>query len=76
MRELFAHRRPSDLDLSALGSQRGGDVVCRLHSLVLSFKLCSTESEAYIEGVLMRVATMPASKIASLTLWAWQAARA
>jgi hypothetical protein len=58
------------------GSQRGGEVACRLYSLVLSCKQCGADSEAYIEDVLMKVATTPASEIASLTPWAWQAARA
>ena len=58
------------------GSQRGGEVACRLYSLVLSCKQCGADPEAYIEDVLMRVATTPASEIASLTPWAWQAARA
>jgi len=58
------------------GSQRGGEVACRLYSLVLSCKQCGADPEAYIEDVLMRVATTPALEIASLTPWAWQAARA
>ena len=33
-------------------------------------------AEAYLEDLLMKVATTPASEIASLTPWAWQAARA
>ena len=57
------------------GSQRGGEVACRLYSLVLSCKQCGADPEAYIEDVLMKVATTPASEIASLTPWAWQAAR-
>jgi len=58
------------------GSQRGGEVTCRLYSLVLSCKQCGADHEAYIEDVLMRVATTLASEIASLTPWAWQVARA
>jgi len=57
------------------GSQRGGEIACRLYSLVLSCKQCGADPEAYIEDVLMRVATTPASEIATLTPWAWQAAR-
>ncbi len=57
------------------GSQRGGEVACRLYSLVLSCKQCGADPEEYIEDVLMRVATTPASEIATLTPWAWQAGR-
>ena len=57
------------------GSQRGGEVACRLYSLVLSCKQCGADPEAYLEDVLMKVATTPALEIASLTPWAWQAAR-
>ena len=57
------------------GSQRGGEVACRLYSLVLSCKQCGADPEAYIEDVLIRVATTLASEIATFTPWAWQAAR-
>lgn len=46
-----------------------------MYFLILSCKQCGADPEAYIEGVLMRVATTPASDIASLTQWVWQAAR-
>jgi len=80
------HNNDSERDLRHLaigrknwlvfGSQRGGDVACRLYSLVLSCKQCGADPEAYLEDVLMKVATTPASAIATLTPWAWQAARA
>lgn len=57
------------------GSPRGGDVACRLYSLVLSCKQNDVDPQAYIEDVLMKVATTPASQIASLTPWGWKAAR-
>ena len=79
------HNNDSERDLRHLavgrnnwlifGSQRGGEVGCRLYSLVLSCKQCGADPEAYIEDVLMRVATTKASEIATLTPWAWQAAR-
>jgi transposase len=56
-------------------SPRGGEVACRLYSLVLSCKQCGADPEAYLEDALMKVATTPASEVASLTPWAWQAAR-
>ena len=79
------HNNDSERDLRHLavgrknwlvfGSQRGGEVACRLYSLVLSCRQCGADPEAYLEDVLMKVATTPASEIASLTPWAWQAAR-
>ena len=50
-------------------------MACRLYSLVLSCKQNGVDPEAYIEDVLMKVATTPASQIATLTPWGWKAAR-
>jgi transposase len=58
-----------------LGSERGGDVACRLYSLVLSCKQAGVDPTAYIEDVLGRLSTTKASDIAQLTPWAWAAAR-
>lgn len=79
------HNNDSERDLRHLavgrknwmvfGSQRGGEVACRMYSLILSCKQCGADLEAYLEDVLMKVATTPASEIASLTPWAWHAAR-
>lgn len=57
-------------------SPRGGEVACRLYSLVLSCKQSGVDPEAYIEDVLGAVSTTPASRIAELTPWAWAARRA
>jgi transposase len=80
------HNNDSERDLRHLAvgrknwmifaSERGGHVACRLYSLVLSCKQSGIDPEAYIEDVLMKVATTPASEIASLTPWGWAAARA
>ncbi len=56
-------------------SPKGGEVGCRLFSLVLSAKLAGINVEAYLQDVLARVDTTPASEIASLTPWAWAAAQ-
>ena len=79
------HNNDSERDLRHLalgrknwlvfGSQRGGEIACRLYSLVLSCKQCGADPETYLEDVLMKVATTPASEIATLTPWAWEAAR-
>jgi hypothetical protein len=66
MRELLVRRRPSDLSLMAHRSQRGGEVACRLYSLVLSYKQRGADSQVYIEVLLMRVSKTPAPEIAGL----------
>lgn len=58
------------------GSKRGGEVACRLFSLMLSCKQNGVNPEAYLAHVLMAVATTPSSQIASLTPWAFREARA
>jgi hypothetical protein len=57
------------------GSERGGQVACRLYSLVLSCKQAGVDPELYIEDVLGKLSTTKAADIASLTPWAWAAAR-
>jgi transposase len=57
-------------------SPRGGEVACRLYSLMLSCKENGVDPEAYLEDVLARVSTTPASRIAELTPWGWAEARA
>jgi transposase len=57
-------------------SVRGGEVACRLYSLMLSCKENGVDPQAYVEDVLTRVSTTPASRIAELTPWGWAAARA
>lgn len=57
------------------GSERGGDVACRLYSLVLSCKQAGVDPQVYIEDVLGRLSTTKAADIAQLTPWAWAAAR-
>lgn len=56
-------------------SPRGGEVACRLYSLMLSCKENGVDPQAYLEDVLARVSTTPASRIAELTPWGWAAAR-
>lgn len=56
-------------------SERGGQVACRLYSLILSCKQAGVDPEAYIEDILGRLSTTKATDIASLTPWAWAAAR-
>ena len=57
------------------GSERGGQVACRLYSLALSCKQAGVDLEKYIEDVLGRLSTTKSSDIVSLTPWAWAAAR-
>jgi len=57
-------------------SPRGGEVACRLYSLMLSCKENGIDPLVYIEDLLIRVSTTPACRIAELTPWGWAAARA
>jgi transposase len=57
-------------------SPRGGEVACRLYSLMRSCRENGVDPQAYIEDLLTRVSTTPASRIAELTPWGWAAARA
>jgi transposase len=56
-------------------SERGGEVGCRLYSLVLSCREAGVDPQRYLEDVLTRVSTTKAREIASLTPWAWARAR-
>ncbi len=56
-------------------SLRGGEVACRLYSLMLSCRQNGVNPEAYIADVLMAVEETPSTAIASLTPWAWGATR-
>lgn len=53
------------------GSPRGGEVACRLYSLVLSCRAAGLNPQLYLEAVLGSISTTPATEIASLTPWAW-----
>ncbi len=58
------------------GSQRGGDVACRLYSLVLSCKHAGIDTEAYLLDVIGRAPTTKPSAMGELTPWAWAAREA
>ncbi len=53
------------------GSPRGAAVGANLFSLIATCKALKVNAERYIEDVLQKVDTTPASKIARLTPWAW-----
>lgn len=55
------------------GSQRGGDVACRLYSIVLSCKHAGINPEAYLLDVIGRAPITKPSEMAKLTPWAWAA---
>ena len=79
------HNNDSERDLRHLaigrnnwlvfGSQLGGEVACRMYSLMLSCKQGGVDPEVYIADGLDKISVVPASQIASLTPWAWEAAR-
>ena len=58
------------------GSQRGGDVACRLYRLILSCKHAGIDPEAYLLEVTGRAATTGPSAKVGLTPWAWAAREA
>ena len=55
------------------GSPKGGEVACRLYSLVISAKAAGIDPEAYFADILERIAVTPASRVCELTPWAWAA---
>jgi transposase len=57
-------------------SPRGGEVACRLYSLVISCRHAGVDPQQYLEDALGKVSTTPASQIATLTPWGWARARA
>lgn len=58
------------------GSERGGKVGAGLFSLIATCKAIEVNPEVYLEDVLRRVDTVPASEIHRLTPWGWAAERA
>ena len=58
------------------GSERGGRVGAAIFSLIAACKAIDVDPERYLEDVLVRVDTTPASEIHRLTPWAWAAERA
>ena len=54
------------------GSARGGDVVCRLDSLVISCKQAGVDPGAYLEDVINKVPSTKPSQMGSLAPWAWK----
>lgn len=58
------------------GSPRGAQVGANLFSLVATCKAMEINPEEYLEDVLSRVDSVPASQIARLTPWAWAEERA
>jgi hypothetical protein len=43
---------------------------------MISARHAGVDPQAYLEDVLLKVSTTPASRIATLTLWGWAQARA
>jgi hypothetical protein len=58
------------------GSPRGGEVGSRLFSLLATCKALDVHPEHFLEDVIRRIDTTPASQIAKLTPWAWAEERA
>lgn len=58
------------------GSERGGRVGAAIFSLIAACKAIDVDPERYLEDVLVRVDTTPASEVHRLTPWAWAAEKA
>lgn len=57
------------------GSDSGGNRAAAMFTLVETCKLNDVDARAWLADVLTRIADHPASKIADLLPWNWQAAR-
>jgi transposase len=53
------------------GSPRGAQVGANLFSLVATCKALGVNAETYLEDILSRIDSVPASQIARLTPWTW-----
>jgi transposase len=53
------------------GAKRGGEVGCRLFSLVLSAKAAGVDVERYLEDLLYRIDDPKAGGVEKMTPWAW-----
>ena len=58
------------------GSVKGGKTAAILYSLIGSCKVLGINPQAYLEDVLMKVATTPQSEAHTLTPWGWQESQA
>lgn len=58
-----------------VGSPKGGEVATRFNSLVNTCKALEVNPFENLTDILERVATTPASQIASLPPWAWKKRR-
>jgi transposase len=57
------------------GSDRGGQRAAAMYSLIVTAKMNNVDPEAWLADVLGRIATHPASRVAELLPWNWQASR-
>ena len=57
------------------GSDRGGQRAAAMYSLIVTAKLNNLDPQAWLADVLGRIATHPASRVAELLPWNWQAGR-
>jgi len=53
------------------GSDRGGDRVAAMYSLIITAKLKNTNPRAWLADVLRRINDHPASRLNELLPWNW-----
>ena len=58
------------------GSDEGGRRAAAIYSLIQTAKLNDVDPQAWLADVLARLPDHPASKVADLLPWSWQAAQA
>jgi hypothetical protein len=64
-----------DSILAVDSSDRGGQRVAAMYSLIVTAKLNNVDPQAWLADVLARIAAHPASRIDELLPWNWQARR-
>jgi transposase len=58
------------------GSDSGGHRAAAMYTLIETCKLNDVDARVWLADVLARIADHPASKVADLLPWKWNAARA
>ena len=61
--------------MAVRGLDRGGQRAAAMYSLIVTAKLNDVDPQAWLADVLGRIATHPASRVAELLPWNWQASR-
>ena len=57
------------------GSERGAERAALVYTLIQTARLNDIDPQAWLAGVLARIANMPQTKLADLLPWSWLGAR-